>query len=343
MSNDPFYLVNNKALLSADASDDLLHSEENASVKGDSATETQYFGFNVPEAKIHGLCYMWHHPNLGVVTGGVMAWRGVKRMALAAELFDFRAYMNDSALQNDLHEYRLDNGYGVKILEPNKRFHITYKDEARQNEVDLVSEAITPVVMFGDRKHFEQGMRVRGKLVLRGEECDVDCFNVRDRSWGKLRPEDVMSMPPVSWMTGTLSENFIFNCTMMDHAGGNPLCVENFAIPADKALSGGWIWNDGNLSRIVRAEKQVVRTPGSHTPSEIRLSMTAEDDRSYVVVGKMAASCPWAAWPNMMCNISLIQWTWNDLTGHGDCQDVLWNDYVLAAERRSTSGTGGTA
>lgn len=50
-------------------------------------------------------------------------------------------------------------------------------------------------------KHFEQAMRVEGELLPRGKRYDVDCFNVRDRSWGKPRPEENMTLPPTSWMT----------------------------------------------------------------------------------------------------------------------------------------------
>jgi hypothetical protein len=146
MSDQPFFLANNPSLATATAADDLLHPQENAKVTGDSLTETQYLGFNVPEQRIHGLGYVWHHPNLRIVTGGLMVWRGIKRFAIAAELFDMRAYLNDGALKNDLHEVRLENSYTVKLVEPLQRLDMRYHDEARQNAVDLRFDAITPAV-----------------------------------------------------------------------------------------------------------------------------------------------------------------------------------------------------
>lgn len=338
MSDAPFFLATNAALLEAKPEDDLLHPQVNAAVEGDTLTETQYFGFNVPQENIHGLAYMWYHPNLRVVTGGIMAWRGVKRMAIAAELFDFRAYMSDSAIAGDLHEYRLDNGYGVKMLEPNKRFRITYADDARGNAVDLVSEAVTPVAMFGDGKHFEQGMRVRGALTLRGKEYAVDCFNVRDRSWGKLRPEAIMPVPPVSWATGAFGDDLIFNCNVMDHEGGNPQLTGPFAIPQEKALNGGWLWRDGKLLLITAAKKMVRRDPESFIPYVVTLHLTTEDGAELVARGTLAASCPWGTWPNIMANISLIRWEMDGRIGYGDMQDVLWADFV-----NSTAGQTVTA
>lgn len=333
MSDEPFFLSHNHALVPAGPADELLHPEQNRGIEGDTLTETQYFGFNVPEAGVHGLAYMWHHVNLNVITGGIMAWQGVKPMAIAAELFDVRGFMSDKAIANDLHDFRLDNGYGVRIVEPNKRFHMTYADEARNNLVDLHFDAVTPIAMFGDGKHFEQGLRVRGELTLRGKSYKVDGYNVRDRSWGKLRPEQIMPAPPVSWMTGWFGDDLIFNCNLMDHAGSSPYCTGAFALPVEKALNGGWMWRDGALLRVVKAHKTIRRDPISFAPLEITLHLTTEDGRDMTATGRMVASCPWAVWPNVMAHISLIRWEVDGRVGHGDCQDVLWNDFVHAARQ----------
>ncbi|VWX50205.1 hypothetical protein [Novosphingobium sp. 9U] len=335
MTDQPFYLANNTGLIQARPEDDLLHREVNAGIEGDTLTETQYFGFNVPEKNIHGLTYLWHHPNLNVVTGGLMVFQGVKPISMAAELFDFRIYMNDTVLDNDIHDYRLDNGFGVKILEPNKRFHLTYEDAARGNAIDLVSEAVTPVALFGDGKHFEQGMKVRGTLKLRGEEHQVDCFNVRDRSWGKLRPEALMPMPPVSWMTGSFGEDFIFNCNLMDHVGSNPQITAPFEIPQDKALNGGWVWRNGKLSLITAARKEIRRDDRTFQPQEVTLHLTVEDGSTFVARGTLAASCPYATWTNMHANISLIRWDVEGRIGYGDMQDVIWNDFAYSVASKA--------
>lgn len=334
MSDTPFYLANNTALREATPADDLIHTEANAAMPGDSVTETQYLGFNIPEANIHGMNYMWYHPNLKVVTGGVMVWQGVKRMTMAAEMFDMRAYMSDAVLANDLHEYRLDNSYSVKMIEPLRRFRSSYNDEKRGNAFTLDYEAVMPAAMFGDGKHLEQGMRVTGSLTLKGKDYKVDCFNVRDRSWAKVRPEDKMPVPPVSWMTGWFGEDLMFNCNLMDHAGSNPQVSGTFEIPPDKALNGGWVWRDGLLQVVAAARKTIRRDPDTFQPLEIALELTLADGRVMTLNGRMIASCPWAVWPNMLSYISLIRWEHEGRTGHGDCQDVLWSDFVNANQPR---------
>ncbi|MEN9932232.1 MAG: hypothetical protein RIS17_805, partial [Pseudomonadota bacterium] len=56
-------------------------------------TETQFFTFYSPEARIQCTMWTWFHPNLKVVSGGVMAWQGVKPFNVACELLDFRNFM----------------------------------------------------------------------------------------------------------------------------------------------------------------------------------------------------------------------------------------------------------
>lgn len=324
-ANKPFYLTQNTGFAQIRPEDDLLHPASFANVKEDSATETQYFGFSVPEANIHALCYMWHHPNLRVCSGGLFVFQGVKEFTLQAELHDWRSYMSDAALKNDLREFRFDNGYGVKTIEPLKRFHLTYAAPANRNSVDLMIEAVLPAVMFGDGNHFEQTMQVKGELVLRGKRYDVDCFTVRDRSWGKARHETPLPMAPVSWMCGAFSKDFSFNCQIFDHVGKNP---GPLALPDAKALSGGWVHRDGKLGRIVRASKRALREPGSTACAGIEMQFSDEHGREFDLRGALVASCPVAFWNNIWIGINLMQWECDGQTGYGDNQEAFWNDYL---------------
>ena len=124
----PFYLTRNESFGTALPADDYLHRAVNATVSDDSLTETQYFGLEIPEHQIH--------VNLHTVTGGIWAWQG-QQLPLQCEIFAMRAWMHDRVLDNDLHRYRLDNGYGVEVVEPLNKHRITYADPARKNSVEL--------------------------------------------------------------------------------------------------------------------------------------------------------------------------------------------------------------
>lgn len=329
----PFFVKQNTGFGRIRPEDDLLHPASFADIKDDSATETQAFGFSVPEARVYALSYLWHHPNLKVCTGGLFVCQGVMKTMAHAELCDWRNFMSDKALANDLHEFRFDSSYGVKILEPLKRFHLTYKDKERNNSVDLIAEAVLPPVMFADEKHFEQTMRMKGTLVLRGKEYAVDCYTVRDRSWGKPRPEAHMPFPPVSWMVGTFSDDFSFNCNMFDHTSGNPELPQTLVVPDEKALIGGWVYRDGKLGRIVRGFKRVTRERGSLLALAVELQFTDEHGRNFDLRGTLLAACPLIGWNNTSMMMHSLRWECDGKVGYGDTQDVFWNDYLYLSRR----------
>jgi hypothetical protein len=328
----PFFLKKNRGLSTFKPGDDLLHPASFAEVKDDSATETQYFGFSVPEAGIHALTYMWWHPNLKVCSGGLFVFQGIKHHTIEAEICDWRTFMNDSALKNDLHEFRFDNGYGVKVIEPQQRFHLTYADPANENSVDLMIEAVLPAVLTADGKHFDQPMKVKGELLLRGKRYAIDCYNVRDRSWGKPRPETLMPVPPMSWMTGVFRDDFAFNCTVLDHASGQPERNGKFVVPDDQALNNGWVYRDDKLGSVVSVHKRVVRSPGSATCFAIELRFTDEHDRQFEMRGSLVASCPISGWNNALTVINLMRWDCDGLVTYGDNQEVFWGPFANSTE-----------
>ncbi|MET0660308.1 MAG: hypothetical protein ABW110_19360, partial [Steroidobacteraceae bacterium] len=108
----PFYVERNHGITACVPADDFLHPAENAGVVGDSLTETQYFGANIPEERIQAFFYLHHHPNLKTVSGGAWVWQGIKPMPLSCEISDWLVYLSDSLLSNDLRSFTLPNSYG---------------------------------------------------------------------------------------------------------------------------------------------------------------------------------------------------------------------------------------
>ena len=101
-SDLPFYMKQSRGVGLITPKDDLLHPDSFKGVTDDSATETQYFGFSIPEENIHALTYMWWHPNLKVCSGGLYVFKGFKNQFIDAEICDWRTYMSDKAIANDL-------------------------------------------------------------------------------------------------------------------------------------------------------------------------------------------------------------------------------------------------
>lgn len=333
VESQPFYLAQNESLGRAHPEDEFLHGATNAQVRDDSLTETQFFSLSVPDQQIHLIGYLWHHVNLGMVTGGIWAWQGHKRHNLASEIFDMRAFLHDRVLDDDLHEYRLENGYGVQVLEPLKRHRMTYADAARGNAVDVEFTAVAPPVMYGDGRHLEQPMRVRGELTLRGKRYDVNCTTVRDRSWGKPRPEIGMALPPMGWKTGVFGDDFAFCCNAYDEPSLMPQFGDRFPLPGNQTLKGGWILENGEVSRIVSCRKRTERDAMTLLPRSMEWEAVEEHGRRYSFKGTALASCDWSVQPNLRFAVSSMRWECEGRIAHGEVQEAHWIDFVQAFMR----------
>ena len=324
----PFYLAQNQGFGVAIESDEFLHRQLNETITDDALTETQIFSLCVPAERVYAMGYLWHHPNLQLVTGGIWGWQGVKRHNLACEMFDMRAFMHDRPLIGDLHSYRLENGYGVQVHEPLKRLSMTYRDAARDNEINVEFTALAAPVMFGDGLHFEQPMKARGELRLRGRRYEVDCFTVRDRSWGKPRPEIGMALPPMGWKTGVFGEDFSFNCNAFDEPALMPEFGNDFPLPGGQTLKAGWIYRDGAVSRIVSCRKRTQRDPVTLHPTTIEWEGVDEHGTRYEITGRTLASSDWSVQPNLRFVVSNVQWECRGRVAYGDLQEAHWTDFV---------------
>jgi hypothetical protein len=338
--NLPYYLVRNESFGTAGPGDDLLHPEKNALVAHETLSETQYFSFTVPEARIHSFLYLWHHPKLKTVTGGAWVWQGSKRHPIEAEINDYRLFMRDDVLAHDLGDYRLANGYGVKVIEPLKRFHVTYADPDRENSFDLEYTGLIPPVMTADNNHFEQPMKVQGELVLRGARHRVDGYTIRDRSWGKPRQEDNRWLPPLTTLQGVFGEDFAISCFLFDDVDGDRDFAA-FALPPERRIpSGSWVYRDGKLASVVAASKKVRRNADSFHTEWIELAITDDLGRSFTVTARTLTTWPsYGFWPNQMVLCNSVEIECDGRRTHGETMDLYSSDYMqLRARLRAARG-----
>lgn len=295
--------------------------------KADSVSQTWYWGFNVPEAHINCFAYCWTHPNLDIVTGGLMIYQGMKAQTLACELFDIRAF-NKIDLVGDGSNILFPNSMRVEVIEPLQHMRLTFDDPARQTSVNVDIRATAKPLMRANNQHFEQVMKVTGDLILRGEAHKVDCYNVRDRSWGEPRPEDHAPLPPYTWVTGVFGEEFAFNLGAHDDPARNPEWSGIYQLDPASVFKDGWVQIKGEQRRLARASKITHREFPLCRPlrHEIEFEDTAGD--KYLITGDVVAQSNWAGWPNANVHLGLVKWSWNGKSGYGETQEVQWNDYI---------------
>jgi hypothetical protein len=308
--------------------DEFLHPVANSLVPGDSVTETQYFGFNIPEKQIDALCYMYHHPHLGVVSAGAWVWRGRKRHNFQSEIFDWVNFENDRCLDGDLHRVEFANGYRTEVIEPLKRHRIGYADPLRGNSFEIEYDAITPPVLMKRGLHFEQGVRAQGQLTLGGERHAVDCIAFRDRSWGAVRPEAHSPLPPIGWLQCVFSEDFAIAVTACDSLDSDPDWKDVLQLPAGDNLIGGWVWDKGQLSPVAKITKSTQREYDTLFPTTVEASVTDAAGRNYRIRGETVAAGHWQTWMNFSAAYCLDRYECNGQVTHGDFQEVQSLDYV---------------
>ncbi len=323
-----FYEAKSATFSEIGPSDEYLHPAARQYETGPELTETQFLGFNIPEHDIMAIGYLWHHPNLGVLSGGAWAWQGVKPSSLSCEMFDFLTYVDDSVLADDLHDVTLPNSYRSRVIEPLKRLRITYCDEAHGHAFDVEYEALAPPMVLDTGCHLEQPMRTRGWLELAGRRHEVDGHTVRDRSWGQLRHEGAVDMPPLSWTNGVFGPDLSFGVTAFDTEDRDPEWKGALTIPGGDPLRAGWICRDGQYSPVAAVSKRTYRNPVTLLPEKVDIELIADDGFRLELAGTITASTHWRTWHNMDTLVCLVRWESDGRITHGDFQDVLYQPYV---------------
>ena len=309
--------------------DEELHYGDREKKPHYALTETQYYGFFVPERNIHCFTWVWCHPNLNVVTGGTMAWQGIKSRSQACELFDYRSFMSMDVFKDSFTRYKLDNGLEVDMEEPGKRFRLRYDDPVRNNSFDVVQSAVSDPMVWPTSNHFEQVMQCKGHIILRGERHEVDCFSVRDRSFGEYRVEEsVADLPPVYWITGTFDETFSFCVVGMDDPEHDAFWKDEFAAPAGAALRFGWIIADGQKNAIRSASVRTEYDRHNLFVRKMEILIVDMSGREFVVSGEVGAAAPYEAWMNVRVPIALTHWTCGDRKGVGEIQSLQYTDFI---------------
>lgn len=283
-------------------------------------TETTWWSFNVPGRDLAGWLYIQIRPNLGISTGGAFVY---DPSGTTAWNIPYYGYTTFTPLPDplDLRDVTFGNGVSVRCLEPGLRYELGYRFRDQDDFVaDLLFEGVTrPVPLlpgeppFTGSSHYDQTGHVTGTLQLHGETIPVDCFAVRDRSWGR-RPELLgrRTGDRIGYAFGTVSSReafLVFTAPPADDPAGD---VEH--------LTGGWLLRDGSLRRLRSAERRVLRDPATGFPQELTIEGVDGDGRRMRAVGR--ARSRFALQSSSLCVNTFVSWDLDGHLGHGEDQDV---------------------
>jgi hypothetical protein len=296
------------------------------------ASETNYFGFSLPEHNINVEAYMWAHPRFGVAAGGVFIFQGVKSQPLLADYYNYFTYQ---PVPESLLDYALPAGLAVKIETPLERVRISYVDPEAATEFDVVMTGIAPPVGRPGGGHFTQSCRTSGRLKLRGRDYTVEGTFSRDHSWTHERPEVRRRIPPNTWMVGVFGDDLAFHTVGFDELALHPEWRSwEPGLPERMPFSWGYLVENGDVIQLRDLRNKITRraTDGV-TPTGYSLDIVDVKGRTHRIEGVVKASCPFQWWPNMVTYMCQVEWRLNGRIGYGDAQDIQFNDWIVAHAR----------
>jgi hypothetical protein len=304
-------------------------------------TETAWFSFNVPERQMGGWFYNQVLATQRICNGGAWVWDASEAGALYEQRLEGLAIPDLSEL--DLRDVRLPNGNHIQMLEPLSSYRVRYSDPGKF-EADLRFDGIMApnshplgTAPFWRGRHFDQPMHVTGHIVLHGEEIEVDCLSVRDRSWGprpqgpdprkpKPDPAVVVAQPPKPKRP---PEGVGYPFATADERNGwllytRPTVVDDVA---SDELSTGYLLRDGVYGHLVEGRRRTWLDPQTRWIRRIELEAVDEHGRSLEAVGELVARH--GAEP-VTSGTGLYHWEWNGLSGWGEDQTYAPQDILTA-------------
>jgi hypothetical protein len=292
------------------------------------ATETAWYSFHDVERKLGGWFYSMFRPNIGIVSGGAWIWDDKASLP-----WEVPFSSNYTALpipkDGDLRDIQLPNGVAIKVIEPCISYQLGYDDGGRNLfSADLRFDGVMapePLTAagstFGSAHHFDQFGRVHGHIVLHGERIEIDCFGMRDRTWGR-RPENRPRR--AGYITG-----------MVDPDNGF-LAVTNVTPEGEKAAYG-FLRRDGRTVSLASGTRTGTRDPDTHHTTTLELKLTDQVGRNLVARGVSKSRIVINRHTFIDIN-SLVRWDCgDDGIGWGEEQD-MWPMHHFERLKRLPGG-----
>jgi hypothetical protein len=178
-------------------------------------------------------------------------------------------------------------GLRYQKLEPEKRWRVEYRgDMARTDRaasgkarvsMDLEFEARHKIFNYRDcvtaekvemskiaaSEHTEQYGRLRGRLVIDGDEVVLDALGERDHSWGV---RDWIAPTMWIWLTAQFSDGIAMNLTKLMIEGG--------------VVDAGFVFKDGRNVPIVRADIETDYAPDG-SPRALRIVLRDKEGEEH--------------------------------------------------------------
>jgi hypothetical protein len=274
--------------------------------------ESVWFSLSIPERHLHGLIQYYFRPNMGMLNGGPVLWdpSGTTQWNCLHYHWDHLQAMPESA---EKFAMRARNSLSCTVIEPLTRYAITYDNDGLT--MDLQWEALGPIheLRTGDagqaataKFHIEQPGRMRGTVAIEGVQHAIDCYSMRDTSFGV---RDYASLASGGYFWGIAEGSAFHAIAMGDGTNGE----------AQKVI-GGFILKDGEMASLASGTRHILEF-GRHGPKRVLFEGTDTLGRTISSIGEIDEGLIFTGYTDHSVVWSLVGWDWNGVRHWGDNQE----------------------
>jgi hypothetical protein len=271
--------------------------------------ESVWFSISHPATRLHGFLHYYFRPNMGMLNGGPVLWDPSGTFTWNCLYYNW-SHLQAAPANAQKFDMTARNSLAVKVLEPLTRYSIRYDKDGLQ--LDLIWEAIGPVheLKTGDagqertaKFHIEQPGRLRGTLRLDGRDVAIDCFSMRDTSYG---PREYESLATGGYFWG-IAANSAFHAIAIGEG-------------SDQRVIGGFMWRDGTLASLAKGTRTIAEF-GTYGPRRVEFHATDTIGRTLHATGRLDEGLIFTGYTDHTVVWSLLEWDWNGETHWGDNQE----------------------
>ena len=273
-------------------------------------SETYWFSFDDPVRSLSGTFYPLLRRNLDIASLTVAIWSPGQSTAWTAPYYRGHWHLKPPEFDGKRMTFE---GLSYEVLEPLQAYRVQY-DDPGVFSADLTVRGITEnfvPIASPDRGHWDQPTAVAGWLEFHGKRCEINCFGMRDRSWGP-RLDDVSAR--ATYLYGINAQSSFLLVTQL--TGEAPFTM-------------GYLERDGQRGSIVRAEVTAERDD-EHRVTLVDVSAEDEHGRALTTRGTPRNHIAKQASPGYFAWMSMIQWDGSG-AAYGQFQDVYSPDRLSAA------------
>jgi len=269
--------------------------------------ETLWFAFDVPERGLDGIVYLVTRVGMGHTTlfvnifdqSGHEPWR----MRYARSLWGL-------PIPESLRTFEMPEvGLRFETLKPMKSYKIDY---AHANlKLDLTFDGLNEPILFPGKYggvHIDQCVRAHGTIELDGETIPVDCFQMRDRSWGSMRSD--LEDREGGYTYAVASADSAFNIISSREPGGH------------YQMRTGFLIRDGKVGRLKSGTREVLERGEHGQPVRVLVTGVDEFERSFIAESETVSFAILQVPGNILGIACLSRWQFDGQECFGEEQEA---------------------